>query len=467
MFSRRFPLALAVLGFLPAVSAHAAIGDRFGFTSEEAALAGARAGAAEMASTSAFDNPAQLSLIPDAGATSASTARFHWSVLYAEPTFADIHNVVVENPVNSDYGDGTSRKADVDTNYPATFGQSLGFAVHSKKSERHWGLGAIAYLPLDRFALLDSGESFAPEYTLHRGRTQKPEFQLALSGLLAKRLSFGTGVNLGAKLTSDTTIFLNQGTGTASTMRIAASLKTQAVPYFGLTYLAPEETASYGLVVRLAGSSPETLNVQATARAVGTVTAPDFSFPALATMYYDPFTVSAGTRWRYSNTGALSFQLDYQAWSKFKSPAIVIQDQACDPNCSVDFEPGRDLSGRTRDILVPRVGHAWTIGTNELRVGYAYRPGIYKELPTDAGNAVDPDEHRFAAGYGLNVDAVPIFDAPGRLDFNLGYSLYPKQTVTKSAGDENGKSVNQKVGAPGYEIGGYEWAAGVTLLLYL
>lgn len=447
-------------------SAHAGIGDRFGFTSEDTALAGARAGSSEISSSSAFYNPAQLSLLPESGAKSKSSVRFHWSVLYSEPKFADIHGVVVENPVNSDLTTGNTEIRNVDTDYPITFGQSLGISVQSRKSDYHWGIGAIAYLPLDRFALLDSGESFVPEYTLRRGSTQKPEFQLALSGLLTKRFSFGAGVYLGARLTSDTTIFLNQGTDTVSTMRIAASLKTQATPYFGFGFVV-SDSLSTGLVVRFASSAPESINVQASARAVGTVAAPDFSFPALATMYYDPFTVSAGAQVRTSPISRAFLQLDYQAWSKFESPALIIRNQACDPTCGVDFEPGRDLSGRTRDIFIPRLGHSWSIDTSEIRVGYAYRPGIYRELPEGPGNAIDPDEHRFSSGYGWDIDSIPFFDAPGRFDLHGAYSIYPKRTVVKSPGDENGNLANRKIGAPGYETGGHEWGTGFTVQLYL
>ena len=466
---RRLALLLFLTPAFISGGASAAIGGRFGFTSEDAALAGARVAAPEISSASAFVNPAQLSLAPDASHLGpsdprASAIRFHWSVLYSDPKFTEINGVVTKNPVNSD--ETGSLVQNVDTDYPATFGQSVGLSVRSKKSDRHWGLGAVAYLPLDRFALLDSGESFVPEYTLHRGRTQKPEFQAALSGLLTKNLSFGAGIALGARLTSDTTIFLNQGAGTVSTMRIAASVKTEATPYFGLDYVA-SDAVSLGLAVRLASSSPESLRVAANARAVAGVSAQDFSFPALATMYYDPFTVSAGATWKYAPASVLSFQLDYEAWSKFESPVLIVQNQGCDPNCGIDFAPGRDLSRPTRDLVVPRIGHAWTIGTNEVRVGYVYRPGIYRGAPTGAGNAIDPDEHRLSAGFGWNLLSFPFFDAPGRVDLHAAYSLYPKETVVKSAGDENGNAANEKVGAPGYETGGHEWGAGFTVELYL
>lgn len=444
-------------------TAQAAIGDRFGFTSESAATAGARVGLGEMTSASSFENPAQMSL------DSGKTARFHWSVLYSEPKFADIRGVVTENSVNSDKATGTSTTGGVSTKYPATFGQSLGFSVRSEKSSRHWGLGAVVYLPLDRLALIDSGETFVPEYTLHRGRTQKPEFQFALSGLIAPKWSLGVGVYLGARLTSDTTLFLNQGAGSASSMRISSSLKTQASPFFGLTFI-PDPDFSFGLVVRFASSVPATLNVQAGARAIGSVSALDFGFPAIGTMYYDPFTVSLGSSWRYAGTRSLSIQVDYQAWGSYRSPVLVIQNSNttnCSPACGVDFASGLDLATPTRDLIIPRIGHSWDVGPGTIRSGYTYRQGIYRSLPEGAGNAIDPDEHRLSAGYGWDFTSFLVFDAPGRLDFHTSYSLYPKKSVVKSAGDENGNTANSKIGAPGYEIGGNEWGTGITLGLYL
>ncbi len=445
----------------------ASVGDRFGFTSESIALGGAKAGGAEFSSASAYENPAQLSLLPESDPESGT--RFHWSLLYSAPSFVNIDNVVVENPVNSDKTNATTRSANVDTSYPVTFGQSVGLSTQSKRSPYRWGLGAVVYLPLDRLALVDSGESFVPEYTLHRGSTQKPEFQFAFSGLLSPRWSVGAGLRLGTKLTSDTTLFLNQGSGTASSMRISASLKTQASPFLGLTYLA-SETLSFGLTARFASSQPQTLNVQANARAIGTVSALSFSFPAISTLYYDPLTLQAGTEWKYASGNTLFVQLDYQAWSKYESPAIVILDpqtSACSPSCGVDFSAGSNLGRKTRDLFIPRIGHTWTYGPSEIHLGYVYRPGIYAALPTEAGNAIDPDEHRIAAGFGLGFNSLWVFDAPGRFDFHASYSIYPKKHVEKSPGDENGDLSNRKVGDPGYDIGGSEWGSGVTVQLFL
>lgn len=464
MFSRIFLVGMATT-FLLSLNGFASVGDRFGFTSESAALAGAKAGGSDFTSASAYENPAQLSLMPD----TEGRTRFHWSLLYAAPSFVDIGDVVVENPVNSDKTNATSRSAPVDTNYPVTFGQSIGLSTQSQRSPYRWGLGAVVYLPLDRLALVDSGEAFVPEYSLHRGGTQKPEFQFAISALVAPNLSFGAGLQLGTKLTSETTLFLNQGAGTASSMRISASLKTQASPYFGLTYL-PSEQLSVGVTARLASAQPQTLNVRSSARAIGTVSALSFSFPAISTLYYDPLTIQAGGEWKYTNGNAFFFQVDYQAWSKFESPAIVMLDpqtSSCSPSCGVDFSTGLDLSRKTRDLFIPRVGHVWTLGTNDLRIGYVYRPSIYTSLPTGAGNAIDPDEHRLATGMGWGFNSLWVFDAPGRLDLHASYSVYPKKHVDKTAGDETGDLTNRKVGDPGYDIGGSEWGTGLTVQLFL
>lgn len=463
-----FRNALLFLLLLTSFSTSASIGNRFGLTSEGAAIAGATVGASSISSASVFDNPAQMSFLPE-GEKSPSI-HFHWSILYSDPQFSEIRNVVVENPVNSDINNGnTPRYSDVNTDYPATFGQSLGFSIRSKKSDHHWGIGAIAYLPLNHIALVDSGETFVPEYVLHRGSTQKPEFQFAFSGLITDRFSLGFGVYLGAKLTSDTTVFLNQGSGTRSSMRVAANIKTEATPYLGATVLL-SKTLSAGTVIHLASHAPETLNVQAGARAIGNVSALDFAFSSVGTPYYEPFSIRSGTQWRYANEETLSLQLEYQDWSKYEAPSILILDpntQTCSPNCGVDFSQGVKFSHPTRSVFIPRIGHTWSFGGSEFRIGYAYRPGIYRDIPNGAGNMIDPDEHRLTTGYGWEVASLPFFDAPGRFSLHAAYSLYPKKSVVKTSGDENENTLNSKIGAPGYETGGSEWGSGFTLELFL
>lgn len=458
---RLFSVFLVII-LAAAFDASASVGDRLSFTSESAALAGARTGSREFSSASAYENPAQLSLFSDSKSTGKNRIQFHWSGLYSKSFFQDIDSVVTQNVVNSDANDPATK---VNTDYPATFGQSIGFSVQSLTSPRRWGFGAVAYLPLDRLALVESGESFVPEYTLHRGSNQRPEFHFAASGLLLPNLSLGLGLQLGSKLDLGTTIFLNQGAGTASSMRISASLKTKASLVGGVSWIF-SDALSFGLNFRLPSAQPQVLNVTAGARAIGTVNALDFSFPAVSTMYYDPFTLQLGTEWKSSATRTLFLQLDYQAWSKFESPTIRILDpqtSTCAPNCGVKFVEGRNLAPKTRDLWIPRVGHSWKWEDQTIRLGYTFRQSIYKMLPTEAGNAIDPDEHRVGLGYGREFDSFLVFDAPGRMDLHVAYSYYRRSHVEKSPGDENGDLANRKVGAPGYDIGGHALGAGVSV----
>lgn len=459
----RFACASLIMHALTS-PASAAIGSSFGFSSRAASLGGAMV-ASDRDGASAYQNPAALSL----GARTKPNEKlaFHWAMLYMTPDFTDISNVIVENNFTSDQ----IRYSNVDTEYPDTFGQSFGFSYEFKQTRLRWGFGMLAFLPLDELAIVDSGETFIPEYMLQRSRNQKPEFDVGVSMKPAANLSLGAGVHLGAALTSNTTIFLQTDATKTSTMRVSASLKTKATPYFGAN-LALTPSLATGLVIRLPFAQTEKLKVNASSRVLGNIAALDFNFPALATMYYDPLSVELGTKWDYSDTNRFLFQIDYQTWSKFESPALEIQSTdttTCSgAPCGIEFSTSKNPSFEYRDIFIPRVGHEWDLGRSTLRVGYSYRPSILKNTPSGAGNYLDPSEHRMVAGWGYQFTKFLDFDTPCRLDFHLAYHQLESQRITKTSGDETGAgSGEQKIGAPGYEAGGRLLGGGLSLNLSL
>src|SRR5690606_30486920 len=143
-----------------------------------------------------------------------------------------------------------------------------------RQTRLRWGFGMLAFLPLDELAIVDSGETFIPEYMLQRSRNQKPEFDVAVSMKPAANLSLGAGVHLGAALTSNTTIFLQTDPANTSTMRVSASLNTKATTYFGAN-LALNPAFSTGLVIRLSFAQSENLKVNASSRVLGNIAALD------------------------------------------------------------------------------------------------------------------------------------------------------------------------------------------------
>ncbi len=410
---------------------------------------------------SVYQNPASLSQGNNQNYP-AEKLSFHWSIVYMTPDFEKINNVIVENNYTSDQ----IRFSNVDTDYPNTIGQTVGMAYEFKKSPLHWSFGVLAFLPLDELALIDSGETFIPEYVLHRSRNQKPELNLGTGIRPTENLTLGLGIHLGSALTSNTTIYLQTDSTKVSTMRIAASLKTKASPFLGAQYVLSDRWTT-GLVLRAPLSQNEKINVQASTRAIGTVAALNFNFPAIATMYYEPWSAELGNRIRLGSRDELFLQLDYQAWSRFRAPALIIGT----PNTElggIQFSPSNNPAFEYRDIWVPRVGYEKKWDTTLIRWGYTYRPSILKNPPTGAGNYLDPSEHRISAGMGFEFPHFLDFDAPCRIDFHLAYHQLVKQTIVKTPGDETGAGVgNQKIGAPGFEAGGHIWGGGLTLNLFL
>lgn len=458
---------LWILFLLATTNAQASIGDSFGFSSRAASLGGAMA-AVSREGASAYQNPAALSFGSFGSALGSDSLHpneklsFHWSMIYMTPQFRKIENVIVENNYTSDQ----IRFSNVDTDYPKTFGQTVGMGYEFKKSPLHWSFGVLAFLPLDELALVDSGETFIPEYVLHRSRNQKPELNLGLGVRPSDRFSIGLGIHLGSALTSNTTIFLQTDQNKVSTMRIAASLKTKASPYLGAQVVLSDSLTS-GLVFRMPLTQNERINVQASTRAIGTVAALNFNFPAIATMYYEPLSVEWGNQWKFARDQSLFFQIDYQNWSRFKAPALVIGSPETQLG-GVQFSPGKNPAFEYRDIIIPRIGYEKRLDTTTFRMGYAYRESILKNPPTGAGNYLDPSEHRFSGGMGFDFPRFLDFDAPCRIDFHVAYYQLVKQHVVKTPGDETGaRAGNQKIGAPGFEAGGHIWGGGLTLNLFL
>src|SRR5438876_929077 len=112
------PVALVFLTLSSLQSAHANIGEAYGFGSRSASLAGATNSWGSEA-YAAYGNPAALAL-RDAEPGKRLKLGYGW--IYIQPTFTPITNVVTQNDFNSDTPAGTGTTGTVDTSYRPTFG---------------------------------------------------------------------------------------------------------------------------------------------------------------------------------------------------------------------------------------------------------------------------------------------------------------------------------------------------------
>lgn len=457
---------VCLAALLAAPFVHANLAENSGFGSRTAALGGAGASWGSGA-YSAYSNPAELS----ADGFDREPLQFSWALVYLNPTFTPIKNVVVEN----DYVSDQTRSADVDTSYRNTFGQAIGLSYRmSDTSSLQPTVGAIAFLPIEQIAYADTGEVFIPEYVLHRSRTQRPQFGFSGSLKLASNWSLGVGVAIIYSITGNGTIFLNTTPGKPSVMRISASMKPRPLPYAGFFYASDSNETTLGIVARAPATSPNEYTVNSSARAFGDLAALDFNFKATSALYYDPLSIEVGVSQELTPSTRIVGQIEYQRWSAFEAPSLKIENPStgnCDDegggSCTggITISPSINPSFAFRDLWIPRLGveHALTDRVT-LRGGYFYRGGILDEAQlAGAGNTLDPPRHALSAGIGWKFDRFLHLDAPFILDLHAQFQKLMAQTITKSAGNEAGTDGSQKIGAPGYEAGGTIIGGGATL----
>lgn len=451
---------------LTSYQAQANVGEAFGFGSRVAGLAGigtvGNAGA-----FSAYHNPAAL------GVPSDKRLLFSWGMVYMQPNFLPINNVVTQNLFNAD----ADTVANVNTTYRNTAGQELGLSYQLFPEYMNITAGLVAFVPYDALAYMDTGESYVPEYFMYRARTQRPQVEFAVGANLGKGFHFGAGVHFGFSLTGNASVFINTITNTTSSMRFIASMQPKAGPYFGLLYKSQSESDpdryNLGAVFRFPVSSLNTMVLSSAARVFGNFAAVDFNFTALSTLFYDPMALELGGAYKFFSWWKAYAQVDYQFWSAFQAPALVIQ-QPQTTNCSgsgctggsLNISPGSFPAYQYVDVVVPRFGEEFYLNEiTTIRLGYAYRPSILGSVSNGNGNYLDPPKHMASLGLGLNYKHFLGFEATNQIDFHLAYQYLIQQTISKTAGNEVGNAADPKIGSPGYVAGGSVYGGGVSLSL--
>ncbi|MGK5087717.1 hypothetical protein WDW86_09180 [Bdellovibrionota bacterium FG-2] len=435
------------------------MGEAYGFGSRSSALAGI---AQSEDGFSAYSNPAAL---PFSG---ERRLIFGWALMSVTPRFLPISNVVVENEYTSDKVTIDS----VDNNYRPTFGQAMGLVYRLFPGFYNFTFGLTGFIPIEQVAYLDSGETFEPEYVLYRSRTNRPQIEAGIGMEFGYGFRLGAGIHTAYSLTSDATVFLQTDSSKPSTMRFISSMKPKAAPYFG-AYLGPSDGSgwfSLSSVLRLPVASANNMTLHSGARAIGNFVALDFNFSSISALYYDPMTVELGASLKPLPFWTIFFQADYQAWSKFVAPQMeIVNPQTTgseDQSRGVNISAGKSPTFEFIDLWVPRVGQEFKIGPVSLRAGYAYRPSFLKGTPAGPGNYLDPAKHMWNGGLGYRFEQFLHFPTPCELSLHASYHRMVTQHVTKDPGDENGaRTGDLKIGAPGYDAGGYLLGGGATLTL--
>ena len=433
---------------LYALSASADTGQMFGYGNRASALTGHSA-AAGFDPWSAYANPAGLAR------ASNKDVVFSYSTLWMKPQFKSISNVIVENQFVSDQTRGGSAP----TAYRTAFGHTFGLALRLAPSWNNLSAGLMLYSPLEHTSTLDTGETYLPEYVLHRARAHRPQFHAGLGARIADRLFVGLAMRIGYSTTSRSTFFLKTTTGEPTTMRFESTIKPRAGFSFGVQYAG--DALQSGLMLRLPLRYPTAFSLDSTAEAVGGLGGLDFNLTAGTPLYYDPLSLELGASLGRPDELQLEAQVAWERWSDFEMPTIEIKNSTT--RQGVVISGSRLPNYPLQDLVVPRIGAELPLGGLQLRAGYSYRASIFKQLPTGAGNALDPPQHRLGLGVGIPLR----LSAPAELHVFLQGQFLASQDIVKTAGDEAGNLSDSKIGAPGYTAGGAVFGGGVGVTVEL
>lgn len=474
-------LTLGLLVTLSMVTqAQANVAETLGFGARASGLGGASLADGSEAYTS-YANPAGLATLD------SKSMYVSYGVVFVQPAFTAIKGVQTQNYYVADQ----NTVSDVDNTYEPTLGQLIGVKLHPFADHAFWNAsgGIAAFVPIQHFAYMNTGEAFVPEYVLFRSRTQRPQIEAGFALSPFDGFSFGAGLHLGFSLNSKAVIFLQNNTQLPSSMRFESRITPLLSPYFGIQFNESgvsdvrERKWSAGAVVRLPQSSANNMELVSTAAALGSSTAITIRAQADSILFYDPLAVELGGSFKILPAVRLNGQIDYQNWEPAKFPAINIsQVQGAhgeDPasRVTVPISPTANPVQRTHAIFVPRVGvEVDATSALQLRAGYFYRSSIFNTPSTGAGNLIDPSRHGITAGAGVKGEQLLGKDIPWHVDVALTFQPIVPQTVVKTAGDELGREVvsrggsdiaTGKIGSPGYGIGGCLWGGAVSVSIDL
>lgn len=453
----------------PSQFALANVGDEYGFGSRAIALGGGGV-AWGFDGYSSYYNPAATAL------DRHQRLIFSFGLIDMIPMFKPMQNIVVSNDFTGDTSEITATVDNKD--YRATFGQAIGLSYLLFPEFHHLSFGLTAFVPINQLGYFNTGDPYIPEFVLYRARTQRPQFELGFGGQVTPRLYLGVGMHMSYSLTGSTSIFLQTSSARTSSMTFEASLKPKFAPYFGVYYDSSDQFSltgaskeasgefTAGAVVRFPVASANSLDVNANARALGNIASLPFSFKAISSFFYDPYTLELGASYKLASPLRVLAQMDYQVWSKYEAPAISFTDPSTCVSrpCGVAISPTQNPSFELRNTLKPHGGVEYALGESStlLRVGYAYHQSIFKSVPNGNGNYLDPSKHIFSAGVGFKFNHFLNYETPWNLDLFGSWHQLITQTITKTANDERGLTGN-KVGSPGYEAGGKIIGGGASV----
>lgn len=422
-----------VLSLLLATPAWANFGEMFGASYSTAAIGG-QSNMDENDPSNNFYNPAVLGFSDKFNVMlQASSTATH---------FDSINNVTKKNSTNSN----TTEIGNVRTDYPKFYGGALHVALPLGATSHLGTLGLSVFLPIGKLIETHSGDPALPEYVMYRSRYDRTSIYFNFAkAAYDNDLAFSVGTILGFQASADvrTNISLNGANYGSS-----ALAQSKISPALGIIASAVKKISASKIYFTYQQEMKSNLKANASGEISDPLPLP-FDATVSSMIFYDPHTFRLGTAIKPFEKSPIEafLALEYQLWSNYKTPKIEITKNGGIVLPSTNFE-----RIETKNTFNPKIGikldptDRWSV-----LFGLAYRQTPLKGDFSGSGNSIDTDTY-IAAG-GLQYRIV-IWSKDVTLGTSLQYHKLKDKHVTKTPGQENG-TAGDKIGAPGYDIGGY------------
>lgn len=358
-----------------------------------------------------------------------------------QTNFKEIDNVVVRNKVSDNVN--SDQYGNVDTDYSATIMGAFHINVPVMKRLLKTRLALSIYAPLKNLLETSSGDFYAPEYVLYRTRYNRTQFGFSFAQPISKRFAVSLGFASGVQ-TSGETYIVARGFGDSepssgklkfvakpsAALRVSLVWRTETDLY----YFTFQDEMKNELSTNAAGYTP-----------ISAGNGLPFDLTLESLLYYDPLIARIGNVMHFKNKMTLNWMIEYQDWSHFETPKVKIISRD-GFNSSTDYE-NLDLN----NIFIPKVGITYPLSDNwTLQAGAFYRQTPIKSDLNLSGNSIDADVLSTSVGLTRSVN----FKGESfELNTMLTNQILKNQDVTKTSGREDGSN-GEKIGSPGYSVGG-------------
>lgn len=383
--------------------------------------------------------PALLAFSPDVDLS--------YSANLVEPHLLDLGTLTTKNTATHT----ATSTGKVSSDYGRTYLNSFHLSVPLARP-KDLKLALSYFSPMNYLVESSTGDTFLPEYVMYHTRFRRVQVFINGAYPLNSYWALSAGAHLGLQVRADTYTVADTGGNNGSQARAQAKAAPSIAGLFSVARKFENATAFFAF--------QQYMKQKLKALVIGETTQPTalvFNNDMNTMMSFDPMIFRLGGS-AHTTYATLLGQVEYQFWNMYETSVIRINQAGGVIRPSANYE-----KVVKRNIIVPKLGVEFTpVERVTFRLGGMYRPSPLKGDFSGSGNSIDTNSWIAAGGAGYKMQ---VWKHLVEFDSAFQYHRLEKKAVVKSANMENGQAGN-KIGAPGYTIGGSIYSASFGMRLH-